>query len=146
MFDGFLDLKVGRQNLRGLCGLDRIFVDGTPGDGSRTLYTDMASVRSHRQQIPQSRVSRSRRSPSLPSIPPQSLPPPRLCRRNRPQRKLYRLPQSRNRHSLRKQSQHQPSQQNVCMSGYLSIMRRLDIGELELCAIVGGQCMATRTG
>ena len=47
VFDGFLDLKVGRQNLRGLCGLDRIFVDGTPGDGSRTLYTDMASVRFH---------------------------------------------------------------------------------------------------
>ena len=47
VFDGFLDLKVGRQNLYGLCGLGRILVDGTPGDGSRTLYTDMASVRLH---------------------------------------------------------------------------------------------------
>ena len=47
VFDGFLDLKLGRQNLYGLCGLDRILVDGTPGDGSRTLYTDMASVRFH---------------------------------------------------------------------------------------------------
>ena len=41
VFDGFLDLKVGRQDLLGLCGLRRILVDGTPGDGSRTLYTDM---------------------------------------------------------------------------------------------------------
>ena len=47
VFDGFLDVKVGRQDLYGLCGLDRILVDGTPGDGSRTLYTDMASVRFH---------------------------------------------------------------------------------------------------
>ena len=47
VFDGFLDVKVGRQDLVGFCGLERILVDGTPGDGSRTLYTDMASVRLH---------------------------------------------------------------------------------------------------
>ncbi len=47
VFDGLLDVKLGRQDLVGLCGLNRIFVDGTPGDGSRTLYTDMASVRFH---------------------------------------------------------------------------------------------------
>ena len=47
VFDGFLDVKLGRQNLIGYCGLERILVDGTPGDGSRTLYTDMASVRLH---------------------------------------------------------------------------------------------------
>ena len=42
LFDGFLDLKVGRQDLYGLYGLDHVFVDGTPGDGSRTTYGDMA--------------------------------------------------------------------------------------------------------
>ena len=42
IFDGFLDLKVGRQDLYGLYGLDHIFVDGTPGDGSRTTYGDLA--------------------------------------------------------------------------------------------------------
>ena len=47
VFDGFVDMKLGRQDLYGLCGLDRILVDGTPGDGSRTLYTDMASIRFH---------------------------------------------------------------------------------------------------
>lgn len=44
-FDGLVDLKVGRQDLFGYCGLDHVFVDGTPGDGSRTIYTDMAAVR-----------------------------------------------------------------------------------------------------
>jgi len=42
IFDGFLDLKVGRQDYFGLYGLDHIFVDGTPGDGSRTTYGDLA--------------------------------------------------------------------------------------------------------
>ena len=42
IFDGFLDLKIGRQDYYGLYGLDHIFVDGTPGDGSRTTYGDMA--------------------------------------------------------------------------------------------------------
>ena len=42
LFDGFLDLKVGRQDFYGLYGLDHVFVDGTPGDGSRTTYGDMA--------------------------------------------------------------------------------------------------------
>ena len=47
VFDGFLDLRIGRQNLYGYCGLDHIFVDGTPGDGSRTCYTDMAAFTLH---------------------------------------------------------------------------------------------------
>lgn len=47
VFDGFLDVRLGRQDLTGFYGLTRVFVDGTPGDGSRTLYTDMASVRFH---------------------------------------------------------------------------------------------------
>ena len=42
LFDGLLDLTVGRQNIYNYCGLDHIFIDGTPGDGSRTLYSDMA--------------------------------------------------------------------------------------------------------
>lgn len=42
LFDGFLDLKVGRQDFYGLYGLDHVFVDGTPGDGSRTTYGDLA--------------------------------------------------------------------------------------------------------
>ncbi len=45
IYDGLIDLKLGRQDLYGYCGLDHVFVDGTPGDGSRTIYTDMASVR-----------------------------------------------------------------------------------------------------
>ena len=45
LFDGFLDLKVGRQDLyRNMYGLDHLFIDGTPGDGSRTVYTDMAKA------------------------------------------------------------------------------------------------------
>lgn len=47
VFDGFMDLKVGRQDLMGYCGLDHVFMDGTPGDGSRTVYTDMAAVKFH---------------------------------------------------------------------------------------------------
>ena len=41
LFDDFLDVVVGRQDIYGLYGLDHIFVDGTPGDGSRTVYADM---------------------------------------------------------------------------------------------------------
>ena len=33
-FDGFLDVVVGRQDIYRLYGLNHIFVDGTPGDGS----------------------------------------------------------------------------------------------------------------
>ena len=47
LFDGRFDLKVGRQNLYGLYGLDHIFVDGTPGDGSRTTYADMVNLAFH---------------------------------------------------------------------------------------------------
>ena len=47
LFDDFLDLKIGRQDLYGYCGLDHVFVDGTPGDGSRTTYTDMAAFKLH---------------------------------------------------------------------------------------------------
>ena len=45
LFDGFIDVQIGRRDLYGYCNLDHIFVDGTPGDGSRTQYTDMANVR-----------------------------------------------------------------------------------------------------
>ena len=47
LFDGLLDLTVGRQNIYNYCGLDHIFIDGTPGDGSRTLYSDMARAKFH---------------------------------------------------------------------------------------------------
>lgn len=47
VFDGFLDLRLGRQDLYSYCGLDHVFVDGTPGDGSRTVYTDMAAFKLH---------------------------------------------------------------------------------------------------
>lgn len=41
LFDGFLDVSVGRQDLMNLYGLDHVFMDGTPGDGSRTTFSDM---------------------------------------------------------------------------------------------------------
>ena len=47
LFDGFLDFTFGRQDLYGLYGLDHVFVDGTPGDGSRTTYGDMARTCLH---------------------------------------------------------------------------------------------------
>ena len=47
LWDGAIDVRVGRQNLYGYLGLDHIFVDGTPGDGSRTTYTDMANLTWH---------------------------------------------------------------------------------------------------
>ena len=51
LFDGLLDLRVGRQDLYNYCGLDHIFYDGTPGDGSRTLYTDMAAFKFHVSEV-----------------------------------------------------------------------------------------------
>ena len=42
LFDGFLDFTVGRQDIVNLYGLGRVFQDGTPGDGSRSAYADMA--------------------------------------------------------------------------------------------------------
>lgn len=45
IFDGLMDVQFGRRDLFGYCGLEHVFVDGTPGDGSRTQYGDMASVR-----------------------------------------------------------------------------------------------------
>ena len=49
LFDGFLDFRVGRQDLWGIYDnkLDHVFQDGTPGDGSRTAYTDMARLTLH---------------------------------------------------------------------------------------------------
>lgn len=47
LFDGFLDISVGRQDLYNLYGLDHVFVDGTPGDGSRTLFADMVRLAFH---------------------------------------------------------------------------------------------------
>lgn len=41
LFDGFLDFTAGRQDICNLYGLDHVFVDGTPGDGSRTVFSDM---------------------------------------------------------------------------------------------------------
>ena len=47
LFDEFLDFQIGRQDLYGLYGLDHVFVDGTPGDGSRTTYAEMARTTLH---------------------------------------------------------------------------------------------------
>jgi len=51
LFDDLLDLRVGRQDLYNYCGLDHIFVDGTPGDGSRTIYSDMAAFKFHVTEV-----------------------------------------------------------------------------------------------
>ena len=51
VFDGFLDMRIGRQDLYNYCGLDHLFVDGTPGDGSRTVYTDMAAFKLHFTEV-----------------------------------------------------------------------------------------------
>lgn len=40
-FDGFFDFVIGRQDVYKLYGLDHIFQDCTPGDGSRSIYSDM---------------------------------------------------------------------------------------------------------
>jgi len=47
LFDEFLDLRIGRQDLYRLYGLNHIFVDGTPGDGSCTTYANMANIALH---------------------------------------------------------------------------------------------------
>lgn len=47
LFDGFLDFTVGRQDIYGLYGLDHVFIDGTPGDGSRTVYSDVVRTCLH---------------------------------------------------------------------------------------------------
>ena len=46
-FDGFLDFVLGRQDIYGLYGLDHIFVDPSPGDGSRSVYSEMARTCLH---------------------------------------------------------------------------------------------------
>ena len=51
LFDDLLDLKVGRQNLYKLYGLDHVFMDGTPGDGSRTTYADMVNLAFHVDEV-----------------------------------------------------------------------------------------------
>ncbi len=48
LYDGFLDFKVGRQDLKGSgLGLDRLLSEGTPYDGVRSVYADMGWVRLH---------------------------------------------------------------------------------------------------
>ena len=47
LFGGRLDFTAGRQDIYQLYGLDHIFVDGTPGDGSRTVYADMVRATLH---------------------------------------------------------------------------------------------------
>lgn len=42
LFDRFLDFSVGRQDLIGLYGLSHVFEDGTPGDGSRSVFGNVA--------------------------------------------------------------------------------------------------------
>ena len=51
LFDGFLDFVVGRQDIYNLYGLDHVFVDGTPGDGSRTVYADVLRARMHFTEV-----------------------------------------------------------------------------------------------
>lgn len=46
-FDGFLDFTVGRQDVMNLYGLEHIFQDATPNDGSRSLYADMIRFTLH---------------------------------------------------------------------------------------------------
>lgn len=47
LLDDVLDIRVGRQDLYKLYGLNHIFVDGTPGDGSCSTYADMANIALH---------------------------------------------------------------------------------------------------
>ena len=51
VWDGFMDFRVGRQNLterrRSVLGLDRLMLDGTPGDSSVSTYADMARFTLH---------------------------------------------------------------------------------------------------
>lgn len=45
LFDGFLDLKIGRQDY--IPGSGRVIADGTPGDGGRSYYFDMVKATLH---------------------------------------------------------------------------------------------------
>lgn len=47
LFDDTFDVLVGRRDIYRLFGLDHIFVDGTTGDGSRSVYADMAMLTWH---------------------------------------------------------------------------------------------------
>ena len=47
LFDGLVDFRVGRQDIYHLYGLDHVFGDGTPGDGSRTVFSDMVRATLH---------------------------------------------------------------------------------------------------
>ena len=52
LFDDRIDFRFGRQDvwepgMGFLFGLPHVFADGTPGDGSRTLYTDMMRMTWH---------------------------------------------------------------------------------------------------
>ena len=47
LFGGLFDFSFGRQDIYALYGLDHIFADGTPGDGSRSLFSDMARMTFH---------------------------------------------------------------------------------------------------
>lgn len=47
LFDGLIDVRLGRQDLYHMYGLDHIFVDGTPGDGSATTHSDMVNLALH---------------------------------------------------------------------------------------------------
>ena len=47
LFDGAIDLLVGRRDIYRLYGLDHIFIDGTSGDGSRSVYADMVTLTWH---------------------------------------------------------------------------------------------------
>lgn len=53
LFDDKIDFRVGRQDLLMLYGLNHIFIDGTPGDGSRSTYTDMARMTYHVDEVSQ---------------------------------------------------------------------------------------------
>jgi hypothetical protein len=51
LFDGFMDFRIGRQDMLGpegsVFGLDRLILDGTTYDGSRTCFSDMARFTFH---------------------------------------------------------------------------------------------------
>lgn len=47
LFDGVFDIRAGRQDLYRLYGLDHIFVDGTPGDGSMSTFANMLNATFH---------------------------------------------------------------------------------------------------
>ncbi len=47
LFDEMLDVRVGREDIYNLFGLDHIFVDPSAGDGSRSFSSDMARLTWH---------------------------------------------------------------------------------------------------